>query len=144
MSSMDKLLLCLPSSVSAAYEKILSESSDKESAKTLLQIVIIARRPLTLEANIALSIATQGESCKSHQTLELQPSAVTKGNEQIVEMLLHQNADINAGSESRGTAIMTAAATVHGKICEMLLNENADVNAITGDPGTALMVAADK
>lgn len=59
MSSIDKLLSGLPSTISDAYEKILNKSSDKDNAKILLQIVLAAKRPLTLEeANIALNIAT--------------------------------------------------------------------------------------
>ena len=79
MSKMDKLLSGLPSSVSDAYQEILSRSTDEDTAKVLLQIVVAARRPLTLEeANIALSIATQKEGCKSHKTLELWPSTSFK------------------------------------------------------------------
>ncbi|MCJ1260613.1 hypothetical protein MMC22_000475 [Lobaria immixta] len=79
MSKIDKLLSGLPSSVSDAYQEILSRSTDEDTAKVLLQIVVAARRPLTLEeANIALSIATQKEGCKSHKTLELWPSTSFK------------------------------------------------------------------
>lgn len=72
MSTIRDLLSSMPPTVSDAYEKILSRSSEKGTAKVQLQIVVAARRPLTLEeVNIALSIATQREVCKSHKTLNL-------------------------------------------------------------------------
>ena len=65
--------------MSDAYEKVLSKSSDKDIAKIMLQIVVAARRPLTLdEANDALSIATQKKSCESYKKLELWPSTSFK------------------------------------------------------------------
>ena len=59
ISKIEALLADLPSQVSDAYEKILSRSSDKATARILLQIVVAARRPLTVEeVNIALTLAT--------------------------------------------------------------------------------------
>ncbi|MCJ1264872.1 hypothetical protein MMC22_004747 [Lobaria immixta] len=144
MSSIHKLLSSLPSSVSDAYEKILSRSSDKETAKILLQIVVAARRPLSLdEANIALSIATQKESCKSHRTLELWPSPSFKSTIQDMcglfisvydskVFLIHQTAreflisspDSKATSprEWEGTLTMATAHGTMSQICLHYLN----------------------
>ncbi|OGE51628.1 hypothetical protein PENARI_c012G07984 [Penicillium arizonense] len=57
-SDVEALLSGLPSKVSDAYEKILDRSQDEIKTATLLQLVLAAARPLTLdEANIALTMA---------------------------------------------------------------------------------------
>ncbi|MCJ1466435.1 hypothetical protein MMC07_005054 [Pseudocyphellaria aurata] len=144
MSSIEKLIFSLPSSVSDAYEKILSRSSNKKIAKILLEIIVAATRPLTLEeANIALSIATQTESCNSHKTLELWPSEKFKSNIQNMcglfvsvydfkIFLIHQTARefLISGSESyttssgdwKGSIIMATAQGVLSRICLRYLN----------------------
>lgn len=72
-SSIKELLSDLPSKVSDAYGRILAKSPDKRLARTLLQIIVAATRPLSLvEANIALALAQQG-CCMSHQALDLWP-----------------------------------------------------------------------
>jgi len=71
MSSIDSLLSSLPSKVSDAYEEILSRSSDEVKARVLLQLIVAATRPLTLqEVNIALTLATQKKSCTSYEALD--------------------------------------------------------------------------
>ena len=72
MSSIDSLLSDLPSEVSDAYEIILSRSKDEVKARILLQLIVAATRPLSLEeANMALAIASRGESCRSQRALDL-------------------------------------------------------------------------
>ena len=79
VSSIETLLSNLPSTVSDAYEKILTRSSDKNNAKILLQLIVAATRPLRLaEANIALTLATQGKNCTPHNELDLWPSQTFK------------------------------------------------------------------
>ena len=64
----------MPLEVSDAYEEILNKSSNKNDAKTLLRIIVASSRPLTLdEANVALTLATQEESCSSLKSLDLWP-----------------------------------------------------------------------
>ena len=73
-SDIGSLLSDLPSEVSSAYEKILSRSSDPERARILLQLIMAATRPLSLqEVNIALTLATQKENCTSYKQLDLWP-----------------------------------------------------------------------
>ncbi|KAF0324234.1 nacht and ankyrin domain protein [Colletotrichum asianum] len=56
-SSVQTLLSSLPSSVFDAYEKILSHSRDKKQARNLLNIILAATQPLTLdEINWALTL----------------------------------------------------------------------------------------
>lgn len=56
----EKLLSDLPTQVSDAYEKILSRSKESEKTIALLQIVLAAARPLSLdEANVALTLALE-------------------------------------------------------------------------------------
>ena len=70
MSSIDSLLSSLPSKISDAFEEILSRSSDEATARVLLQLIIAATRPLSLqEINIALTLATQKAKYKSHEAL---------------------------------------------------------------------------
>jgi hypothetical protein len=70
-SSIEKLLSDIPSQVSEAYEKILSRSPNETYTKILLQIVLVAAHPLTLdEANVALILALQEERFVSHVALE--------------------------------------------------------------------------
>ena len=74
LSSIQSLMDDLPMQIADAYEKILSRSSDEIVARRLLQIIVAAREPLTLqEANIALTLATQPE-CQSLDELEFWPS----------------------------------------------------------------------
>ncbi|CAG8017900.1 unnamed protein product [Penicillium olsonii] len=55
-----ELLSDLPAEVSDAYEKILERSKDSIQTTTLLEIVLVAARPLTLdEANLALTYLYQ-------------------------------------------------------------------------------------
>ena len=141
MSSLDKLLSGLPSTISDAYEKILSKSSDKDNAKILLQIVLAATRPLTLEeANIALSIATQMGSCKSHRSLELWPSTTFKSTVQNIcglfisvydskLFLIHQTAreflicsSISQDESSREWEGCLNMPTAHGTISQICLH----------------------
>ena len=73
-SDIDSLLSNLPLEISDAYEKILGRSEDEDKARILLELIVTATRTLTLEeANMALAIATQGESCRSQRALELWP-----------------------------------------------------------------------
>ncbi|QYS97233.1 NACHT_N domain-containing protein [Trichoderma simmonsii] len=67
---MEEFLSKLPSTVSDAYEKILSRSQDDKKVEALLQIVLAAERPLTLdEANYALTLAL-GDDFSSHEKLQ--------------------------------------------------------------------------
>ena len=60
----------LPMSVYDAYERILERSTDRESARKILQIVIAAKRALTVsEMNVALALALQGR-CSSYDALD--------------------------------------------------------------------------
>ncbi|KAH8744416.1 hypothetical protein F5882DRAFT_455073 [Hyaloscypha sp. PMI_1271] len=70
-SDVETLLSDLPTEVSKAYEKILDRSKNQDHAETLLQILLAAARPLTLdEANIALTLALQKQRFTSHATLK--------------------------------------------------------------------------
>lgn len=69
-TDMEEFLSKLPSEVSDAYEKILSRSRDEKKVEALLQIVLAAMRPLTLdEANYALALAVNKEQLLSHEEL---------------------------------------------------------------------------
>ncbi|KAF7516675.1 hypothetical protein PCG10_002003 [Penicillium crustosum] len=70
-SDIKGLLSVLPSEVSDAYEKILDRSKNELHTKTLLEIVLAATRPLSLdEANIALTMALGKDGFESHDDLE--------------------------------------------------------------------------
>ncbi|SLM41431.1 P-loop containing nucleoside triphosphate hydrolase, partial [Lasallia pustulata] len=74
VSSIDSLLSDLPSKISDAYERILTRSSDEVHARILLQLIVAARRPLSLdEANVALTLATHQGNCTSYKKLDLWP-----------------------------------------------------------------------
>jgi hypothetical protein len=62
----------LPTDLDAIYEKFLGDSSDPEQAKTILQIVVAAARPLTLdEMDIALAIKSDHKSLKDLEPYRL-------------------------------------------------------------------------
>ncbi|KAM7219973.1 hypothetical protein V8F06_004659 [Rhypophila decipiens] len=68
---MEALLSDLPSEVSRAYEKILGRSKNQLKTATLLNIVLAAYRPLSLEeTNIALALALGKQAITSEETLE--------------------------------------------------------------------------
>jgi ankyrin repeat protein len=70
-SDVEKILADIPLQVFDAYEKILSRSSNRPAADILLQIVLAAARPLTLdEANVALTLALQGNHFTSCAELD--------------------------------------------------------------------------
>ena len=55
--ALDKIITTIPDSLDAIYEKILAQSTDVESARKLLHIVLAAAEPLTpQQLNIALCI----------------------------------------------------------------------------------------
>jgi uroporphyrinogen-III synthase len=67
----EALLSSLPSEVSEAYEKILDKSKSQNYTEALLQVLLAATRPLTLdEANFALALATKEQGFDSHTALE--------------------------------------------------------------------------
>ena len=71
MSNIQSLLDSLPSKISDAYDEILRKSEDESVAESLLQIMLAATRPLTLdEANIALTLATEESRPLSHDELD--------------------------------------------------------------------------
>ena len=73
-TDIDSLLSNLPSEISDAYERILSRSKDGLKARILLEIIVAATRPLSLqEANMALATATREHSCRFQKDLELWP-----------------------------------------------------------------------
>ena len=60
----------LPTSVYEAYERILERSTDQQSARKILQIMIAAKRALTVsEMNVALALALQ-DRCSSYDALD--------------------------------------------------------------------------
>ncbi|OQE24010.1 hypothetical protein PENFLA_c010G04791 [Penicillium flavigenum] len=70
-SSIEKLLNNIPSKLSEAYEKILARSRCQEETQHLLEIILAAERPLTLdEANVALTLALAEEDFTSYSALE--------------------------------------------------------------------------
>ncbi|KAL3464376.1 ankyrin repeat-containing domain protein [Aspergillus heterothallicus] len=71
-AGISEITSCLPVSVNDAYEKILSRSRDSAKTRKLLQIVVAAERPLTLdEMNVALSVKS---SHSSYDDLDLRPA----------------------------------------------------------------------
>jgi ankyrin repeat domain-containing protein 50 len=71
LSDIETLLSNLPSQVSEAYERILGRSKNQTQTEILLQIVLAAPRPLTLdEANIALTLALRKQRFATHAALE--------------------------------------------------------------------------
>jgi hypothetical protein len=72
-----KIFGTIPDSVDAAYTAILNQSTDKEQAKKLLQIVCIATRPLSVkEMSIAISIQPED---KALEDLEILSEEYSKG-----------------------------------------------------------------
>jgi hypothetical protein len=67
----ENLLSDLPTQVSDAYEKILSRSKESEKAIALLQIMLAATRPLSLdEANVALTLVLEKRWYTSYAEFE--------------------------------------------------------------------------
>ncbi|KAH8879534.1 hypothetical protein GQ53DRAFT_853627 [Thozetella sp. PMI_491] len=72
LSDVEGLLSSLPFQMSDVYEKILSRTKHPERTKILLEIVLAAERPLTLdEANTALISAVEKQGFPSHHDLKL-------------------------------------------------------------------------
>lgn len=70
-SDVQDVLAELSEEVSDKYEKLLSRSKYPHRTKTLLQIVLAAARPLTVnEANIALTLALPDEQIESQKALK--------------------------------------------------------------------------
>ncbi|KAJ5549391.1 hypothetical protein N7513_006625 [Penicillium frequentans] len=72
-SDLEILLNDVPTEVSQVYERMLNRSKNKSRLKTLLELVLASRRPLTLdEANVALTLAVQDQeeqAFRSHEDL---------------------------------------------------------------------------
>lgn len=135
-SDVENLLSNLPSQVSDAYEKILSRSTNQTRTEILLQIVLAAVRPLTLEeANVALTLALQKERFASHAALESElwpqgsfQSIVTNLCGLFVSVydsrlsLIHQTArefliDRNRGGMWKGSLSMTKSHSIISPLC---------------------------
>jgi ankyrin repeat protein len=68
--------------------------------------------------------------------------ASSMGYEQIVKILIHQGASVNArGGNTYDTALQAAASKGHGSVVSLLLNTGADLDARGGRYGTALLAA---
>ncbi|KAF2711109.1 hypothetical protein K504DRAFT_475959 [Pleomassaria siparia CBS 279.74] len=66
------------------------------------------------------------------------------GHEQIVKLLLENNANVNAQHGYNGNALQAASLAGHKQIVELLLNNNANVNAQGGLYTNALYAASSK
>ena len=143
-SDIHELLSCLPSEISDAYERILERSTNEVNARILLELIVTAKRPLSLEeANIALAIATGKDSCRSQKDLELWPlrrfgSTVKNWCGLFVSVhdgklfLIHQTAreflistselDSNKSRRWKGRLNMAAAHGTMSRICLDYLN----------------------
>jgi ankyrin repeat protein len=83
-------------------------------------------------------------NARGHGETPLMRAAVF-GHLQIVELLIANNADVNAVNEEDGfTALMCAAYFGHLKIVEILMPKIKDVNARNWDGETALTLAISK
>ncbi|KAF3280831.1 hypothetical protein TWF970_002516 [Orbilia oligospora] len=72
-SKIVKITSNLPTTVDEAYERILSKSRNLEEARKLLQIVVAAERPLTLEEmNLAMVLALR-DGHQSYDDVDLKP-----------------------------------------------------------------------
>ncbi|KAF3221101.1 hypothetical protein TWF106_006426 [Orbilia oligospora] len=72
----------LPETLGGAYERILSKSCNSEEAKRLLQIVIAAQRPLTLQ-EMSLALALK-DNHQSYSSLDLRPEERFRDDEFLV------------------------------------------------------------
>ncbi|KAM0149837.1 hypothetical protein ACHAQE_009220 [Botrytis cinerea] len=68
--------------------------------------------------------------------------AAKRGRLEIVQILLHAGADLNAGAGRAGTALCAAASNGHLGVCQLLLGIGADIHA-GGINGTGLHGAAE-
>lgn len=83
----------IPPSVSAAYEKILCRVPDdqKDTVRQILQIIVVARRPLTIqEMAMALGIATSPES-KTTMQARLDPMNLDRKLRQLCGLFVFTN-----------------------------------------------------
>jgi ankyrin repeat protein len=64
------------------------------------------------------------------------------GHDTVVQLLLDEDADVNAEGGYSGNALQAASAEGHTQIVEMLLNKGAYVSAWGGNYGTALQAAS--
>lgn len=78
------LIQQLPGSVAEAYENILNRSSDQQVARVILNIVLAARRPLTVhEITTAIAIK-RTEQPRSYEDLDLEPEEVRESNLRVI------------------------------------------------------------
>ena len=118
--SLRKCIDQLPGTINDAYEEILAKSEDPERAEIILQIILAAKRPLTVsEMNIALALAMQNDA-RAYEDLDCPSDEAFKGNlKQICRLfvtvhngkvyLLHQTAREflirQVGSRSENSAV---------------------------------------
>ena len=70
VKGLEAALSRLPTTVTEAYEQLLSRTKDKESLRTILHIIIAAEEPLTVqEMNVAASVTPE---CNSLDDLDLE------------------------------------------------------------------------
>ncbi|KAK4866200.1 hypothetical protein LT330_008541 [Penicillium expansum] len=141
------LLGTLPKTVDDVYDSILRKATNQAQAKKLLQIIVAATRPLSLnEVGVALAI-TKETQC--YEDLELQRGeqlAIAVRNtclDMVVQTLLARpDVDINSTTSDNQTPLSLATYQGHEGIVELLLTApRIGLNVIDGDGDTPLSLA---
>ncbi|RMZ76840.1 hypothetical protein DV738_g4654, partial [Chaetothyriales sp. CBS 135597] len=155
------LIAELPNTVNGAYEGILVRSPDPENTRMILQILLAAKRELTVNELItAWHVARSHQTPQSYQDLDLPDQAFhvnlpetfhgnalqaasTYGHEAVVQLLLKSGADVNAQGGPYSNALLAAIDGGFERVVRILLDWGADIHASTGSfDGNALHLAS--
>ncbi|RMD43598.1 hypothetical protein DV735_g1500, partial [Chaetothyriales sp. CBS 134920] len=152
----------LPNTVNEAYEGILLRSPDPESTRMILQIILAAKRELTVNELItAWHVARSHRLPRSYQDLDLPDEAYRESSlqaicgsfirifspgvydETLAALYLLNYASENWGGYY-GTALQSAAVHGHDDVVEILLTRKppAEVNTVAGEYVNALQAAS--
>ncbi|KAF7183007.1 hypothetical protein CNMCM7691_002751 [Aspergillus felis] len=149
----DETIQLIPPSVHAAYEKILSRvpSNRAHEVRMILQIIVGARRPLTLdEMAMALGIALLPES-RTAASAKIDPGQLGQKIRRLCglfvfinnsKILLEKGADVDAQGGLYGNALQAASYGGYDKIVQILLEKGANINAQGGEYENALQAAS--
>jgi hypothetical protein len=109
------------------FDKSIEDIGSPTYYASFLGLEVVLKTILTSDdrsSGLSVSVHMQGEVYGN----ALQAASL-RGHKEVVQMLLHQVADVNAQGRVYGNALQAASSEGHKEVVQILLDRGADVNA---------------